>query len=677
MMIKKNKDLNQELVKNRLKQLSNIIKKHNILYHQKDNPKISDAQYDEYIKENNILEKKYPKLILNDSPDKIVGSQPLNKFKKNNHITPMLSLSNSFDKKDLINFYKRIIKFLNLNLDTKLSFICEPKIDGLSLNLLYKNGKLLHASTRGDGFVGEDVTNNISNIKAIPINLNSKNCPKNIEIRGEVFLEKEDFIKLNELLNDKDKFSNPRNAAAGSLRQLNSEITKKRPLKFLAHGIGHSDKQYENIEKFYQDLRKWKIPYNKFTKLKHSIDSMFDFYKDIANIRSSIDYDIDGVVFKINNYDIQRRLGYVGKNPRWANALKFSAEKTSTEILDINFQVGRTGAITPVARLKPVNIGGVIISNATLHNFDKIEKKDIRIGFNVEIQRAGDVIPQVLRVVKKNTNSKLILPPQNCPSCKNPTVKDKGEAVLRCINFYKCEAQIIGQLIHFVGKKSLNIDGFGEKQIKQFYNLKMIKRIDDIFSIEKYKNKIIKLEGWGEQSFINLIKSINQSKNIDLNKFIFSLGIRHVGETISKILAKEFLSVKNFIRNSSNQERISLIDGLGPKAINSVISFFSYKENSKTVSKLIEILKIKDFKRPKNDSLFSNKNLVFTGTLKQLSRDEAKYLAQEMGAKIRSSVSRNTDFLIIGSKPGSKEKKAKELNISILTEEQWIKKIKI
>ena len=676
-MIKKSKDQNKELVKTRLKELANIINKHSIFYHQKDNPKISDAKYDEYIKENNILEKKYPELILSGSPNKIIGSQPLNKFKKNYHITPMLSLSNSFDKNDLINFYERIIKFLNLSVETKLFFICEPKIDGLSLNLLYKDGKLLHASTRGDGYIGEDVTNNISNIKAIPKKLNSKDCPKNIEIRGEVFLEKEDFIKLNELLSDKDKFSNPRNAAAGSLRQLNSEISKKRPLKFLAHGIGHSDKKYENIEKFYQDLQKWKIPYNKYTKLKHSTDSMFDFYTDIENIRSSIDYDIDGIVFKINNYDMQKRLGYVGKNPRWATALKFSAEKTSTEILDIDFQVGRTGAITPVARLKPVNIGGVIISNATLHNFDEIKKKDIRVGFSVEIQRAGDVIPQVLRVLKKNTKSKLILPPQNCPSCKSVTVKDKGEAVLRCINFYKCEAQIIGQLVHFVGKKSLNIDGFGEKQIKQFYNLQMIKRIDDIFSIEKYKNEIVKLEGWGEQSFTNLIKSINQSKNIDLNKFIFSLGIRHVGETISKILAKEFLNVENFILNSNDQERISLIDGLGPKAMNSVLSFFLYKENSKTVSKLIEILKIKDFKQPKNDSFFSNKNLVFTGTLKKLSRDEAKYLAQEMGAKIGSSISKNTDFLIIGSNPGSKEKKAKELSISILTEEEWIKKIKI
>ena len=660
----------------RLKELSKLILKHSSLYHKYDKPEISDSAFDNYIKENNKLEKKYPHIILKNSPNNKVGSKTLDKFKKINHRNKMLSLSNAFDKNDLLDFVERVNKFLVYNFDSKITFISEPKIDGLSINLSYHEGKLISAATRGDGIIGENVTQNVLHIKGIPHVLKGDRFPKLIEIRGEIYLEKKDFLNLNNSLEDSKKFSNPRNAAAGSLRQLDSSITKSRPLKFLAHGLGYTDKIYNNIRDFYNDLNKWGLPYDKNYGINETVDEMIKYYKKLENIRSSLEYDIDGIVYKINDYDLQKRLGFVGKNPRWAIALKFSAEKTNTKIMDINFQVGRTGAITPVARLETVNIGGVLVSNATLHNFDEIKKKDIRVGDIVEIQRAGDVIPQVVKVIKKNIKrSNLILSPELCPICKSITIKEKNEAILRCVNINNCEAQIIGQLVHFVSKKSFNIDGFGDKQIKQFYKLKIIKKFEDIFYIDRYKNKITNLDGWGNLSYDNLIKSINFSKEIALDKFIFSLGIRFVGEITSRLLAKEFLKIKNLMESSINKERLALIDGLGPKAIESISVYFSNSDNLSTIEKLIDILSIKNFRKPQTKNFFSNKNIVFTGKLLKLSREEAKHLAQEKGAKIASNISNSTDFLIIGEKAGSKEKKARDLNIKILTEDEWLIKI--
>ena len=673
--MKKRTDIkNEKQALARLKIIAKLVKKHNILYHQNDKPEISDKEYDNLIRENDLLEKKFPKLILTNSPNKITGGVLGSKFKKISHKAKMLSLGNAFTKEDLEEFLVRLKKFLNFSHNEKIYFISEPKIDGLSLNILYENGRIKYACTRGDGSIGEDVTLNIANIIDIPKKLKGENFPKNIEIRGEVFLEKNDFINLNSQLKEDQKFSNPRNAAAGSLRQLNPNIAKSRPLKFLAHGIGYSDKNYENIENFYLDLNLWGIPHSNFVSKIETIDSMYDYYKKIENQRRSIKYDIDGIVYKVNDYNLQKRLGYVGKNPRWAIALKFSAEKTSTKIIDIDFQIGRTGAITPVARLEPVNIGGVFISNATLHNFDEIKKKDIRVNDIVEIQRAGDVIPQVLKVIKRDQiKSKKIIAPKLCPSCKKPTFKEKNEAVLRCTHSYNCEDQIIGQLVHFVSKKSMNIDGFGEKQVLQLYKLKIITTFNDIFNLNKYKKDILSLEGWGELSFNNLINSINKSKKPELDKFIFALGIRYVGEINSKLLSKEFLNVNEFIENSTNKERLLLIDGLGPKAIDSIVNYFIDKKNHIIIKKLANLIKVKNFKQPITNNIFSNKNLVFTGSLNELSREEAKHLALQKGAKIASGISKNTDFLIVGNKPGSKEKKAKDLNITILTEKEWLK----
>jgi len=677
-MIKKNNILREEKkIKNRLERLSRIINKHNFLYHQKDNPKISDKEYDDYVKENNKLEKKYPHLKLNNSPNTIVGSSIANKFKKIEHKSAMLSLANAFNKKDLSDFIERIKKFLNLEEKINISFIGEPKIDGLSLNLLYENGKLKTASTRGDGNIGEDVSNNIINVIGIPKQLKGREHPKQIEIRGEIFLNKKDFIKLNSNLQEKHKFSNPRNAAAGSLRQLDPNITKSRPLRFIAHGIGYTEKKYMTVNEFYSELKLWGITNNNLTNKFNSINSMMDYYNVIEKKRSSLKYDIDGIVFKINSYDLHDRLGFVGKNPRWAIALKFSAEKTSTKIIDIDFQVGRTGAITPVARLEEVNIGGVLVSNATLHNFDEITKKDIRIGDIVQIQRAGDVIPQVIKVIEKAKNrNNIISSPKFCPVCNGNVFKENDEAILRCTNQYNCDAQRIGQLVHFVSKQGINIDGFGAKQIKQFYDLKFINKIDDIFHIDLHKKEILELDGWGDRSYNNLIKSINNSKKIDLERFIYAIGIRYVGETISTLLAKEFLNINRLIINSKNYERLINIDGLGPKVIVSIIDYFSNELNQKTILKLIKILNISNFRKPQTRSFFNNKSIVFTGSLLKLSRDEAKHLARQLGATITSTVSKRTDYVIVGDKPGSKAKKAMELNVPILTEVDWLNKIK-
>ncbi len=662
-------------IKKRLKELAKLINEHNLHYHQNDNPIISDREFDNLIIENTNLEKKYPDLILKNGPNNTVGGKLKNKFKKIHHKSPMLSLGNAFNYKEFTEFDERIKKYLNIDLKINLEYICEPKIDGLSLNLIYKNGILISASTRGDGLVGEDVTKNISNIKNVPNKLKG-NFPNFIEVRGEIFLTRSDFIKINANLDEKNKFANPRNAAAGSLRQLDVNISRSRPLKFLAHGVGFSSLEFNYFDEFYKNLESWGIKKNNINIKSSDLNSIYEFYNNINDTRNSLDFDIDGLVVKLNNITNQKRLGNVGKNPRWAIALKFSSEKAKTVIQDIDFQVGRTGSITPVARLKSINLGGVIISNATLHNFDEIKKKNIHVGDTVEIQRAGDVIPQVVRVVKKSIiGNKLITPPEKCPICGSETFKEKNEAVLRCLNSYGCYAQKISQIIHFVSKKALNIDGFGEKQVKQFYDLKLIKNVYDIFSLKNYKSKIEELDGWGELSFSNLVNSIDKAKNINLDKFIFSLGIRFIGEINSEILAKEFKNINNFILASKKTDILSNIDGLGPKAIKSIKDFFSFKSNILLLENLSNQLAINEYILESTENFFYGKNLVFTGSLINISRDEAKYLAKKVGAKILTGVSKSTDFVVIGEKAGSKSKKAKELNIKTLTEDEFLNKI--
>ncbi len=669
-----NKLTEEESISKKLQKLSKLIKKHNHLYHNLDKPKISDSEYDKLVIENNKLEKNYPHLVLDNSPNKFVGSKIKAKFNKIYHLAQMYSLANAFNKDDIFDFIKRTNKFLNKSSNYKYKFLCEPKIDGLSLNLVYRKGKLVSAGTRGDGLIGEDVTENIKKIRDIPDVLRGTS-PDLIEIRGEVFIDKEDFRKINDELSTKNKFANPRNAAAGSLRQLDTSISHSRPLKFIAHGIGKTSKLYNTIEDFYSALKNWGIPSNKLSKTCSSIEEIFKYYEYINTIRGDIKFDLDGLVIKINDMNFQKRLGYVGKNPRWAIALKFSAEKANTVVEAIDYQVGRTGAITPVARLKPVNIGGVIVSNASLHNFDEISKKNINVKDIVEIERAGDVIPYVTKLIKKvNLENNKIIPLKNCPVCKSKTIKESDEAVLRCSNKYGCYSQKIGQIIHFISKKSLNIDGFGEKQAKQFFDLKFINKVEDIFKLVKYKEKIIQLDGWGITSYNNLINSIENSKEITLDKFIYSLGIRYIGEINSEILANEFNSLDKLI-NSVDNNKLHNIDGLGPKAISSLFDYFSNKNNLKSVNILKDIIIIKNKSNIANDNFFSKKNLVFTGSLTTLSRDEAKYLAKINGAKILSAVSKNTDFLIAGEKSGAKVQKAEMLGIKIINEKEFISKI--
>ncbi len=665
----------EQIIIDKLNELSKKINKHNYLYHTLDKPIISDADYDKLIKENNNIEKKYPHLVLENSPNNFVGSKVKDKFEKIEHLSQMFSLSNAFNKDDIVEYIKRTNKYLNKPHTNIFKFLSEPKIDGLSLNLLYKKGKLVSAGTRGNGFIGENVTDNITNIKDIPFNLKN-DFPETIEIRGEIFINKNDFKHINSKLGMKEKFANARNAAAGSLRQLDTKISHKRPLKFIAHGIGESSKIYKTIDEYYNDLKNWNIPISNLYAVCYSTDDIFKHYNKIDKIRNDIKYDIDGLVIKIDSFDLQKRLGYVGKNPRWAIALKFSSEKAQTIIENISFQVGRTGAITPVARLKPVTIGGVVVSNASLHNFDEIYKKNINILDVVEIERAGDVIPYVTKLIKKhNKNTKKISIPKNCPICKSKTIKENDEAVLRCSNKYQCSSQIVGQLIHFISKKSLNIDGFGEKQVKQFFELNFINKYEDIFDLKKYKKKILELDGWGKLSFNNLINSIDKSKNITLEKFIYSLGIRYIGEINSEILANEFKDLNKLVNSIRKIERLSNIDGLGPKAISSLVEFFSNENNLKSVKTLQMILNISNPIELRKNNFFTNKNIVFTGTLASLSRDEAKYIAKSNGAKILSAISKNTDYLIIGDNAGSKAQKANLLGIKIINEKEFLEKI--
>ncbi len=665
----------EEKVIKRLKELSFLIKKHNHHYHSQDKPIITDNEYDKLVKENLDLENRFQQLKLKSSPNNIVGSKVLKKFKKSNHLSPMHSLANGFNEIDLQEFDERIKKFLSLDIKENLEYICEPKIDGLSLNLTYENGHLISAATRGDGNIGEDVSKNITNIKNIPKKLKNK-YPDLIEIRGEVFITKLDFEKINLELDEKNKFSNPRNAAAGSLRQLDYNISRSRPLKFLAHGIGKSSKDYLEFDSFYKGIEAFGIKRSKLYLKTFNLESVYKFYEDIDKKRSNLDYDIDGIVVKLNNLSKQRRLGVVGKNPRWSIALKFSAEKATTLIKNIEFQVGRTGSITPVARLESVNLGGVVISNATLHNFDEIKKKNIQIGDIVEIQRAGDVIPQVLKVLEKNKNDNIpIKIPTKCPVCRSPAYKEKKEAVLRCSNTYGCYAQKISQIVHFISKKALNIDGFGEKQAKQLFDLKLISNASDIFFLQKHEKIIKNLEGWGELSFENLISAIEKSKTIYLDKFIYSLGIRFIGEINAEILAKEFKNINNFLSSSHDVKLLTNVDGLGPKAITSIKEFFSYEKNKTLIQKLSKILDIKENIIHSKKNFFNGKNIIFTGTLNTISREEAKHKAKEVGAKILSNVSINTDYVIVGDKPGSKAKKANELKLKILNEKQFLSKI--
>ena len=651
------------------KKKTSELKKHNEYYFLKSSPKISDAEYDKLKSEIIDLEKKNPELKKNSILNQ-VGFKPSKNFKKSLHRQRMLSLSNSFDENDLKNFEKKILNFLDMNQNSQLEYSVEPKIDGISASLTYKKGKLTAGLSRGDGNQGELITENLKTIKDIPKLINHKDFPEDIDVRGEVFIEVKDFEKI------KGTFANPRNAASGSLRQKDPEQTKKIPLKFIAYSFGYvKDNLFKKQSEFLSSLKKWGFKTNDLNKVIIGLDNLLNHHKTIENIRFNLNYDIDGLVYKINQLNLQKRLGNVANAPRWATAHKFSAKNSISQITNIEIQVGRTGALTPVAKIKPVNIGGVIVSNATLHNEDEIKRKDIRIGDYVKVERAGDVIPHIISVdkSKRKSNSKTFIFPKNCPSCGSKVVKEynkltkKFDAVIRCSSDdYKCDKITIEKLKHFISKDAFNIDGLGKKVIERLWELKFIKYSSDIFKLNF--NKIENLDGWGKLSASNLKYSIEKSKNISIEKFIYSLGIRHIGQESAKIISQSISNIDNFIdlKSQHNLSEIINLDGIGETQVESLKEYFRNQTNVQVLKELKDILNIKNSVKKIGGKL-SGKTFLITGKLKGISRAEVKNIIENNSGKILSSVNKKLDYLIIGEKPtNNKILKAKELKINII-----------
>ena len=663
---------------NQFKEKVKKLKEHNKLYFSNDNPKISDSDYDSLKQELVKLEKKHKFLRKLNLLENIVGSTPDNRFKKIKHLQPMLSLSNAFNKKDIEDFLKKIDNFLNFQ-ERKIELFCEPKIDGISATLIYENGFLTKGLSRGDGVTGEDILKNLSTIKSIPKKIKSTNLPSLLEIRCEVYISKKDFVDI------KGNFANPRNAAGGSLRQKDSRETSKIPLQYFAYGFGAVEPMiFQKQSQFLKKISEWGFITNSLTQTIIGVNNVEKLHTKIDQIRSSLDYDIDGLVFKVNDLKLQKRLGNTSNAPRWATAYKFSAEKAVTKINEIVIQVGRTGAITPVAKVEPVTVGGVVVSNATLHNEDEIKRKDIRIDDVIKIQRAGDVIPQVVSVdiSKRKNSSKKYIFPKNC-LCGALTKKEfskstkKQDAVRRCSKGYECKFTAKEKLKHIVSKEAFNIDGLGKKVVDQFWDLKLIREPADIFNLNY--NKIKNLEGWGEISINNLKKAIDKSQKTTLDKFIFSIGIRHIGQENAKILAGFFESIKKFTKLFMLKDRSQLLknlidlDGIGETQIDSINIFFSNEINKKIIQDLIKNLSIDDYVMKNVDGKFSNKKLMFTGGFQNMSRSEAKLIAENNGGKVLGSISKKLNFLVAGDTKPTKKKidQAKQLKIKIISEEEW------
>ena len=701
---------------NDYEELKDQIRHHDHRYYGLDDPEISDREYDLLLKKLEEFEKNNPNLISKDSPTQRIGSIPISQFETIEHLKPMLSLANVFTKDELEDFYTRVNK--RLLIDDSYEIICEPKMDGAAVSIIYEKGNLISALTRGDGFLGEDITSNIKTIKSIPLKLISNNLkiPDYLEIRGEIFISKEDFQKLNEdaKKNNEKIFANPRNAASGSLRQLDPKITAARPLSFIAHGIGEvKGSKIESVSDFFKLISEMGIPVSRLNKIVFSIEDCLNFYNEILKTRDKIPFDIDGVVYKINSLEYQKKLGQVSRSPRWAIAHKFPAEEATTIVEDVSFQVGRTGVITPVARLKPVKVGGVIVSNCTLHNIDEINRLGIKINDSVIIRRAGDVIPQIIKIIEsKRSNPIDIKVPESCPACGASVIKENASdwdvydgdkkikslgskleaesfaknniikglklkevkndgAFLRCSAEYACSEILKGSIIHFVSRKAFDIEGLGQEIISKFIELGYLKTTADIFKLHEYKSELCELEGFGKKSVNNLINSIEVSKNIDLHKFVYSLGISDVGESTSRSLAVNFGEFKK-IREASYSNLVSIED-IGPKVASNIINYFNNDYVHSFLNDLLGYIKIKKINPPTKDQMpLLNLNIVLTGKLEKFSRDEIKENLIQKGAKVSSSVSKNTSLVIAGDNAGSKLKKANELGIKVLSEDDYI-----
>jgi len=670
-------EMDKKEIETNYKKKIKLLTNYNKNYYDKSNPLVSDKEYDNLKQDILLLEQKYKFLNSSNSPSKTVGYKPSKNFKKSLHRVPMLSLGNAFSEDDLINFEKRILNFISEKNSFKISYSAEPKIDGISASLTYKNGNLIKGLSRGDGKEGEDITANILTIKDIPKKIIKKDFPEEIDVRGEVFIQNSDFQNL------KEKFANPRNAASGSLRQKNPDDTRKIPLKFIAYTFGYEQGlKIENQFEYLKKLNEWGFKTNPLNKLITGVKNLLTNYNEIEKKRSEIDFDIDGIVYKINDFKLQKRLGNVANAPRWAIAHKFSSNKGISLVKSIEIQIGRTGALTPVAKIEPINIGGVLVSNATLHNEDEIDRKDIRVGDTVIVERAGDVIPHILSVElkKRPKDLKKFSFPKKCPSCGPKTIKEfniitkKNDAVRRCTSEgYECEKISIEKLKHFVSKEALNIDGFGKKIVETFYKLKLIKLPQDIFRLDF--EKIEKLEGWGRLSVENLKYAINEKKNISIERLIYSLGIRHIGLENAKLISKYFKSFSKFkalFKDKSYNELLN-IDGIGETQINSVKNFFSNKINVDVLDQLETILNIKDVLEENKNGKLKDKTFMITGKLNGISRAEVKSLIEENAGSTVSSISKKLNYLIVGEKPTKRKiEAAKNLKIITLDQKQFL-----
>jgi len=656
------------------------LKDHNKFYFSDDNPKITDAKYDKLKKDIFELEKKYSFLKKLNLTKNLVGTTPAKKFKKIKHLKPMLSLSNAFNSEDMNDFLKKIKNFLNSK-DINIELFSEPKIDGISATLVYEKGVLKRGLSRGDGLIGEDILENLKTISKIPKEIKDQDVPNLLEIRCEIFISKKDFQAI------KNNFANPRNAAGGSLRQKDPNETSKIPLKYFAYGFGAIEPmKFSTQLEFLKKINDWGFSTNPLSSKLKSLEQIENQHKKIDNLRSSLDYDIDGLVYKVNDLKLQKRLGNTSNAPRWAIAYKFSAEKAKTKIRNITIQVGRTGAITPVAKVDPVNVGGVVVSNATLHNEDEIKRKDVRIGDTILIQRAGDVIPQVVSVdvTNRNKDSKSFIFPDKC-LCGSPTKKEfsktqkKEDAVRRCTKGYECNFIAREKLKHIVSKEALNIEGLGKKVIEQFWDLNLIREPSDIFKLNF--DKIKYLEGWGELSIKNLKNAISKSKVISLERLIFSIGIRHIGQENAKVIAAYFISIKEFSKLFKNNsidhilKNLAELDGIGETQVESIKIFFSDDINTKITQNLINQLLVNNYSIKNKTGKFSNKKLMFTGGFENMSRSEAKSLVEDNGGKVLGSISKKLDILVVGNSKPTKKKldQAKELKIKIIFEKEWNK----
>lgn len=674
-----------------LERLAKEISYHDVLYYQKDAPQISDAEYDELRKRNEAIEAKFPHLRREDSPSLKVGAKPVSVFAKVMHSVPMLSLGNAFTQEDAEEFVARIHRFLKLPPDEKIEFVAEPKIDGLCCNLRYEKGKLVQAATRGDGQEGEDVTANAMTIRDIPHTIDTK--IEVLDIRGEVYMSHEGFAKLNEQRKEEGEplFANPRNAAAGSLRQLDAKITAKRPLGFFAYAWGEMPKgMVKSQQEFREKLHGFGFKLNEPSAICKGAAELIEYYNKLQEQRAFLKFDIDGVVYKVNSLALQERLGFVSRAPRWAIAHKFPAEQAQTKLENIRIQVGRTGALTPVAELTPVTVGGVVVSRATLHNEDEIVRKDVRVGDMVLVQRAGDVIPQIIAVLKEHrpAHSKPFVFPDKCPECGSAAVREEEEAVRRCTGGLVCPAQAVERLIHFVSRNAFDIDGLGEERMQLFYEQGRIKRPADIFTLqereEKRSDKLIDHPGFGKKSVEKLFAAIEARRTIPLDRFIYALGIYQVGEATAKLLARNYKSLEEWGRAMlAAQDRASEayrglmdIEQIGPSIADDILAFFAEPHNMKMLEDLLKQVKVTDYaQKVKAGSPIAGKTVVFTGTLTRTGRAEAKALAESLGAKVASSVSSKTDFVVAGADAGSKLDKARELGVKVLTEDEWEKMV--